>query len=184
MAAQARTVVTWRGGKPRAVLAVAPGVGLPAVPYESGATQGPRMRRWLAPGAGPNLALNFNLQTLRNRSRQAERNNPWLWRAIDALVTNEVGIGVTLRSAAADEAFRDTANALWALARNQLDPAGILNFGGLQEQAVRGRRVAGEVFIRRRWPPQARWVCWSTYPGPFGHQPGLLRRPPGRAAGH
>lgn len=103
------------------------------------------------PASGPNRALNFNLQTLRNRSRQAERNILWLWCAIDALVTNEVGIGVTLRSAAVDEAFRDAANALWALARDQLDPAGILNFGGVQEQAVRGRRVAGEVVIRRRW---------------------------------
>jgi hypothetical protein len=33
---------------------------------------------------GPNRTLNLNLQTLRNRSRRLECNNPRLWRAIDA----------------------------------------------------------------------------------------------------
>lgn len=124
--------------------------GAASIPYESAGTQSPRMRRWIAPGSGPNRSLNYGLQTLRNRSRQSQRNNPWLWKAIDALVTNEVGVGVTLRSNAPNEAFRDAATDLWGIVRAELDPAGVLDFGGLQEQSVRGRRVAGEVFIRRR----------------------------------
>jgi hypothetical protein len=72
-----RTVIAWRGGKPGAILAVAGGPGVPAVPYESGAVQSPRMRRWIAPGSGPNRSLNYQLRTLRKRSRQGERNNPW-----------------------------------------------------------------------------------------------------------
>lgn len=130
---------------------VAPGPGEARVPYESGAVHSPRMRRWIAGGMGPNRSLNYQLQTLRNRSRQGERNNPWLWKAIDSLVTNEVGIGVTLRSAAAPEDFRTTATELWKRVRDELDPARQLNFGGIQEQAVRGRRLAGQVFIRRLW---------------------------------
>lgn len=117
--------------------------------YE-GAGAGRRTSNWVAPATGPNRALSYNLGTLRNRARAADRNNPWLWQAIDRLVSNEVGVGVTLRSTAKDKDFRDAVNALWQRSRNELDPTGLLNFGGLQAQMVRSRRVAGEVFIRRR----------------------------------
>lgn len=117
--------------------------------YEAAGT-GRRATNWAAPSSGPNNALNYGLATLRNRSRAADRNNPWLWQAIDRLVSNEVGVGVTLRSRAKDAAFREAAFALWNRSRRELDPEGVLDFGGLQAQAVRARRVAGEVFLRRR----------------------------------
>jgi capsid protein len=58
---------------------------------------------------------------------------------------------VTLPSAVPEEAFRNAATELWKRVRDELDPARQLNFGGIQEQAVRGRRIAGQVFIRRLW---------------------------------
>ncbi len=72
--------------------------------YE-GATHGRRATGWNAPSTGPNQALNPALATLRNRSRQAYRNNPWIQRAIDRNVSNEVGTGTvpmfdSLRAAA------------------------------------------------------------------------------------
>lgn len=118
--------------------------------YESAGTQGRRTQNWAAPASGPNRALAYGLATLRNRSRAADRNNPWLWLAIDRLVSNEVGVGVTRRSRAEDKRFREAATALWNRSRRELDPEGVLDFGGLQGQAVRARRVAGEVFLRRR----------------------------------
>ena len=117
--------------------------------YES-ATTARRGANWNAPGSGPNQALSYSLTTLRNRARAAERNNPWLWSAIDRLVSNEVGVGVTLRPRAKDPDFRKAAVSLWERSRRELDPEGTLDFGGMQAQAVRARRVAGEVFIRRR----------------------------------
>ena len=117
--------------------------------YEA-AGQGRRTKTWIAPASGPNRALSYPLPTMRNRARAADRNNPWLWKAIESLVANEVGVGVTLRSAAADKPFREQVDPLWRLSRGQLDPEGLLNFGGIQAQAVRTRRVAGEVFIRKR----------------------------------
>jgi len=117
--------------------------------YE-GATQGRRGNGWNAPGGGPNNALNGNLPTLRNRSRAAYRNNPWLSLGIDKLVSNEVGTGITARSLAEDETFRQAANALWAKSVEEFDPEGVLNFYGMQTQASRARNVSGEVFIRRR----------------------------------
>ncbi len=46
--------------------------------YEASGTAGRRARNWTTPGFGLNRALSGNLQTLRNRSRAADRNNPWL----------------------------------------------------------------------------------------------------------
>jgi len=122
---------------------------LTASAYESAGT-GRRAANWNAPASGPNRVLSYTLDTLRNRARAADRNNPWLWQAIDRLVSNEVGVGVLLRARAPDIEFRRDAQALWDRSKRELDPEGILEFGGLQTQAVRARRVAGEVFIRRR----------------------------------
>lgn len=119
------------------------------VPFEA-ASSGDRLRQWAASSLGPNQSLTHSLQTLRNRSRDADRNNPWIHQGTGRLVSHEVGTGVTLRSRATDEAFRTAANALWQVSISELDPEGVLNFGGLQTQLVRARRVAGEVFVRRR----------------------------------
>ncbi len=118
-------------------------------PYE-GAASGPRTRYWQAGSGGPNRVLQHSLSTLRNRSRAAQRDNPWLANAVHKLVTHEVGTGVTLRSGVKDNALRETIDTLWQASSKQLDPEGLLSFGALQAQAVRARRVAGEVFIRKR----------------------------------
>jgi lambda family phage portal protein len=117
--------------------------------YEA-AGQGRRATHWVALSSGPNRALSYGLATLRNRSRAAYRNNSWIWQAIERLVSNEIGVGVTLRSRARDEGFRKAANALWERSRRELDPEGLLAFGGLQAQLACTRLLAGEVFLRRR----------------------------------
>jgi len=145
MTSMDKPILRWRGGRIVGTAAAS------ATHYEGAAIAGPRVRTWHAPGSGPNRALTGSLQTLRNRSREQVRNNPWLWKAIESLVANEVGVGVSLRSNAPDEAMREQIDAIWRAARNQLDPAGQLNWGGIQEQAVRARREGGGVFLRRRW---------------------------------
>ena len=120
----------------------------PGSSYE-GANNGARAKHWYAPGTGPNTSLTGSLAQLRNRSRASERNNPWSWQAIDRWVSNEVGVGVTLRSKATTDTARQQLDTLWAITRDQLDPAKTNNIGGIQALAVRCRRVSGEVFLRR-----------------------------------
>lgn len=117
--------------------------------YE-GAKQSPRTRYWHAPAHGPNSALRNTLHTLRNRTRAAYRNMPLIYSGIEKNTINEVGTGVTLRSTAKDEPFREQMNTLWKRWVKQADPEGILDFNGLQAQVVRARRTAGEVFVRMR----------------------------------
>jgi lambda family phage portal protein len=117
--------------------------------YE-GAGRGPRTNGFSAPAGGPNASLLSGLVNLRNRSRAGHRNNPWIFKAIESLVTNEVGTGIIPRSTHKDTDTRKMVNERWKIAADCFDPEGVLGFYGMQTQAVRGRRVACEVFIRRR----------------------------------
>lgn len=117
--------------------------------YDAG-TNGRRSTGWAAPSGGPNTSLETNLANLRNRSRAAHRNNPWLFKGIESLVANEVGTGIIPRSTTSDPDLKKAVNDLWAKSVSELDTEGVLDFYGLQAQMVRARRVSGEVFVRRR----------------------------------
>ncbi|WP_281645554.1 phage portal protein [Parendozoicomonas sp. Alg238-R29] len=118
--------------------------------YES-AGNGPRSRTWNANSAGPNTAIQGSLNNLRNRSRAGHRNNPLIYSAIEKNVANEIGIGISLRSGCDDDQVSKEIDALWKETCKEIDPEGVLDFNGLQAQACRTRRLAGEVFIRRRY---------------------------------
>ncbi|WP_339799655.1 phage portal protein [uncultured Marinobacter sp.] len=120
--------------------------------YE-GATHGRRATGWNAPATGPNRALNGSLNTLRNRARQGFRNNAWIERAITRNVVNEVGTGITPIFESSFETFNAAAAELWLPWTGMSAPDGSLDFYGQLAQAVRCRRIAGEVFIRARSRP-------------------------------
>lgn len=120
--------------------------------YE-GATHGRRSEGWTAPATGPNRALNSSLNTLRNRSRQAYRNNPWIRQAIDRNVANEIGTGIVPLFESSDAKFNEGAEKLWLPWTGQSCADGSLDFYGQLAQAVRCRRTSGEVFIRVRYRP-------------------------------
>lgn len=119
-----------------------------STPHE-GATGNPRGAQWSAPPVGPNRANALSGATLRNRSRHAYRNSAFLRGAINTGVTAEVGKGVVIQSICEDESVRDTLNILWKQHQYMLDTWGDMGFGGMLAQIVRGRKTAGEVFIRR-----------------------------------
>lgn len=121
----------------------------PKASYNAGRS-GRRLHTWRAPSGGPNALLLGQLDTLRARSRDSIRNNGWISHGLDSLVANEIGTGIVPRSQAPDEAFRAAADALWADWIADADADGLLDFYGLLALAVRSRREAGEVFVRRR----------------------------------
>lgn len=123
-------------------------LSMPEQPYE-GATAAPRGSGWDAPSQGPNRALAASGPVLRNRSRAAYRNSCLLRSAINKNTTSEVGKGVAISSTCADDDIREALNALWKECSHQLDPWGVNSFGGILQQAVKARRTAGEVFIKR-----------------------------------
>ena len=115
--------------------------------YESGGLG--RRNNWTATNAGPNVVLS-QAQILRNRSRDAARNNPWIANCIRQSVADEVGTAIQVRSRATDETFREQINDLWERWIGQADADASLDLDGLVALLVRSRVEAGEVFLRRR----------------------------------
>src|SRR5581483_2129345 len=117
--------------------------------FES-ATMTRRATGWYAPTVGPNAATLPNLATLRALSRQAYRNDPYGGGAIDIRVEQLVGCGISPKSLAPDEAFREQVQTLWTRWTEVCDADGRLDFAGLLAQVTREWEEAGEVFTRLR----------------------------------
>lgn len=114
------------------------------------ASSGRRLGGWDAPAVSPNQAAIADIDILRRRSRAAIRNNPWINRGVAADVANEIGTGITPRSRAPDPDMREALRELWNDWAPVADAAGVMDVYGVQYQAARARREAGEVFLRLR----------------------------------
>lgn len=117
--------------------------------YEAGA-QTRRTATWRAPTSTANSGVLGNLVTLRDRSRQATRNDGYAKAIIDELVNNIIGTGITPLSQAPDPTFRSAVQTLWRRWTDESDPEGLLDWYGQTAQAVRCWMEAGDTFVRRR----------------------------------
>lgn len=114
-----------------------------------GASNGRRMGNWNAPASGPNKAI-AGLQILRNRSRDAVRNEWQSSSALRVMVSNLIGTGIIPRPKTTDEAVKARLTELWDEWVKVADADGLLDYYGMQALATRCRREAGEVFLRAR----------------------------------
>lgn len=101
-----------------------------------------RTKNWQAPGTGPNAEIAPALATLRQRSRQMVRDNPYAARAVSILAAHQVGYGITAR-------WDDPrAQELWDRWIKVCDLAGMQGLEGVQWQTARTRAESGEGLIR------------------------------------
>lgn len=114
------------------------------------AGMGRRMRGWVVPSTGPNKAI-AGLQNIRNRARDATRNDWSGESATQKWVSNLVGVGITprLKRIKSMERKRELV-ALWDEWVQQSDADGVLDFYGQQALMVRAWLESGEVFVRKR----------------------------------
>ena len=132
-----------------ASIALDPG-GVEAGPQDVAGGVGKRSRSWRVGSFGPNTAITYVLDELRRKSRDQIRKNPYAAFAVDRLVSNIVGTGITPKSTAKDAKFREDVTALWLKWTDQADATGAHDFYGLQALAVRGMVEGGETFTRLR----------------------------------
>lgn len=112
---------------------------------------GRRMKGWNPPTTGPNKAVQ-GLQNIRNRARDASRNDWSGESAIQKWTTNLVGIGITPRfKRITDKTRKQAITDLWNEFVTKSDADGVLNYYGQQTLAVRSWLESGEVFVRRRY---------------------------------
>lgn len=116
--------------------------------YEAGST-GKRAAQWRPPSSTANSMLG-TLGLVRDRSRQAVRNDGHAWGAIDKLVTNLIGTGITPLSQAPDRVFRAAVQRTWTAWVDKADADGQCDFYGLQALAVRIWLEGGDSFGRLR----------------------------------
>lgn len=114
------------------------------------AKHGRRLRHWRPPNFGPNAAIQFSLESLRNRSRDLIRQNAYASRASDAWVGNVVGTGLKPLPKVPDPSAREAIQRTWNDWQQEADAAGLLDFYGLQAQIARAWFDGGECFVRVR----------------------------------
>lgn len=114
------------------------------------AGQGRRLAGWNPPASGPNRSLE-GLQRIRNRARDASRNDWSGESAIQKWTTSLVGIGITPRfKRIKDKVRKQELVDLWNDFAAKSDADCVLNVYGQQTLVVRSWLDGGEVFARRR----------------------------------
>lgn len=103
-----------------------------------------RTRGWRADATGPNAEVQGGLVTVRDRSRDLVRNNPFASAALDLLVSYQVGTGIIPRSATGDNGLDRDVDAVFADWARTADISGRRDFWGLQALVARSRSEAGE----------------------------------------
>lgn len=133
-----------------AVATTATGTGVIAVQarYDA-ASNGRRMSGWQAPSTGPNKAI-AGLQTIRNRSRDAGRNEWAGASSARVMTTNLIGTGIVCRPRTKVKALKAKLTAEWDKWTEVADADGVLDFYGMQTLIVRSWFQSGEVFGRNR----------------------------------
>jgi lambda family phage portal protein len=116
-------------------------------PFE-GAGNGRRLSNWGTSTAGPNSTLFSSLGSLRSRSRELSRNDPQICGALDCLVSNIVGMGISPRWQLSDSNLKKRIQQLWSDWTQEADAGGLLDFYGLQSLIARSIIESGEVLIR------------------------------------
>ena len=115
-----------------------------------GASKGRRSSVMTGRATGPNTAVDGELGTLRDRTRDATRNKPYNSKAINSLVNHEVGSGISCKFLVDDDEIAAELKELWNASLPKLVADGIGHFSAGQQLSSRGRIESGEVFIRKR----------------------------------
>lgn len=113
------------------------------------AGQGRRMAEWRAPSTGPNKAT-AGLQTIRNRSRDAGRNEWTGASSVRVMVTSLIGTGIVARPKTKDKAIKAGLAEKWDAFTRACDAENVLDFYGMQVLGVTSWWQSGEFFARIR----------------------------------
>ena len=129
---------------------------LDALRRYDGASRGRRTDGWLTQGTSADAAASLGRKTLRDRSRDLVRNNPYAAKAVQVIVSNTIGTGIVAqakaqRSRRRSQQFTDVWRG-WATDPLQCDFNGRLDFYGIQALVLRCVVESGEALIRRRTP--------------------------------
>lgn len=116
------------------------------------ASKGRRTDGWKATGTSTNAELYYALETLRNRSRELARNNPYAKRIMRVVPNNAIGTGIQPTPILESRATTKKVKAVWKAWADSTacDFDRMHTMGGLQKLAMRTIILSGGVLIVRR----------------------------------
>ena len=116
------------------------------------ATKGRRGDGWKSTGTSANAENYYALATLRNRSRELVRNNPYAKKIVKVVPNNVIGTGIRPTPLAESKTINKRIKKLWKdwAEETACDFDGMHNIYGLQKLAMRAVIESGEVIIARR----------------------------------
>jgi len=117
--------------------------------YE-GAKTGRLAGGWVTSGTSANAEIGVDLPTLRNRSHDLVRNNPYAARMQSEIVQNSIGTGIRAQARNKAKRVNEKIDTAWKIWTEQCDADGQHDFFGLQELAAKAIVESGEVLIRHR----------------------------------
>ena len=91
-----------------------------------------RTTGWTPATSDINTLIFRSADTLRSRSRDMVRRNPWATNALDAFVGNCIGTGIKPQSQHPDARIKEQIQALWLRWTDEADAAGLTDFYGLR----------------------------------------------------
>lgn len=100
--------------------------------------------------SGPNAPIIADGAQLRDRSYALERNEPFVWRGINALCAMMIGTGVQPEPQVDDPVLRERIAELWDESADEMDADGRTDFYGLQVLALRSVFMGGDALARKR----------------------------------
>lgn len=112
-----------------------------------GAAKGRRTDGWRSGSGSANTESEPALATLRNRSRDLERNNPYARKSIKVFSNNVIGSGIRAKI---DNPEAAALWKLWAEKKKHCHYNERLNFYGIQRQVMKAVVRDGECFVRKR----------------------------------
>lgn len=120
-----------------------------------GAAKTKRTSRWIAPATSANSETSMSLVTLRNRSRDLRRNNPYAARAVQGITSNVIGHGIEtqFRGDELDLGKQSPVEVLWEqwTCSKDFDYDGRHDIYGLQRLIMDAVVESGEVIVRKRY---------------------------------
>lgn len=118
-----------------------------------GASQSRHTDGWYTTGVSSNIEVNNALVTLRNRSRDLARNNPYIKNALRVLTNNIVGTGILAEPKVSGRSGnKDSVKELWKLWAEKIkcDYDQRHTFYGLQALVIKTIQQSGEALVIRR----------------------------------
>lgn len=117
-----------------------------------GAARGRRTKGWHTSSTSINADTLYDLDRLRERSRDLAQNNEWAQNGIRQIKNSAVGIGIRPQVHGGTKRRRHEVELRWAEWAETLacDAHGATNFYGLQALVAGNLAAAGEVLVRRR----------------------------------